>query len=304
MTWLGALALVASLAVGVRLLERALPALVRRAVMVIAVFGPLLAVPYAMWLLWESWISWKEVGLFVGLYLLTGLGVTIGFHRMLTHRSFDTSPAIKAVFLALGSAAFQGGCIQWAAHHMKHHAHSDREGDPHSPRDGFFHAHMGWLIHMPPADQERYCKPILDDPVVQFVNRTFLLWTGVGMLVPYLVAGWRGLLWGGIVRIAFANQVVYAVNSICHTFGSRPFRTRDASRNNWVIAVLAFGEGWHNNHHAFPSMAYHGIGRQFDLSALVLRVLERLSLVWNVKQPSVELVERRKNGEASALMGQ
>lgn len=148
MIWLGAVAGVAVATVGVRVLDRFLPTSLRSAVMVIAVFGPLLVVPYAMWVLWQSWITWTEVCLSLALYVLTGLGVTIGFHLMLTHRSFDTSPAVRAIFLVLGSAALQGACLQSAAHHLKHHAHSDWDGDPHSPRDGFFHAHMGWLVHM------------------------------------------------------------------------------------------------------------------------------------------------------------
>jgi stearoyl-CoA desaturase (delta-9 desaturase) len=202
---------------------------------------------------------------------------------------------VRAVFLALAAMAVQGKAIDWAANHLKHHAHSDEEGDPHSPLEGFFHAHVGWLFSAPPADRERYAKRLQNDPVTSFFDRTFLLWVGVGLLVPYLIAGWDGLLWGGFVRIAVVNHVTWAVNSVCHTFGDRPFDIKDQSRNNWLVGLLAFGEGWHHNHHAFPAMAYHGMNwRQFDLSAIVIKLLSRLGLARNVKQPSPELVERRR----------
>ncbi len=267
----------------------------KQAILIVFVVGPLLATAYAMYTLWEEWITWTELGLFLALYFLTGLGITIGFHRLLTHRSFEVGPLIKATFLILGSMAVQGKAIDWAANHLKHHAFSDQEGDPHSPLEGFFHAHVGWLFSAPPADRERYAKKLIDDPIISFVDRTFLVWVGLGLLVPYLIGGWEGLLWGGFVRIAFVNHVTWAVNSVCHTFGDRPFDIKDMSRNNWIVGLLAFGEGWHHNHHAFPAMAYHGMSwRQFDLSAIVIRLLAKLRLARNVKMPSSDLVERRR----------
>ena len=161
--------------------------------------------------------------------------------------------------------------VDWAARHLEHHAHADREGDPHSPADGFLHAHFGWMLAVSPAKRERYCRRLLDDPIVMLIDRTALVWLALGLVVPALVDGWRGLLWGGIVRIALHNQAMFAVNSVCHAFGSQPFATGDESRNNRLVAALAFGEGWHNNHHAFPSAAYHGMGRQPDVTGLVIR---------------------------------
>ena len=256
---------------------------------------PLVATVYAMWLFWNELIGWRELALFLGLWIATGFGVTVGYHRLLTHRGFEAAAPVRAALLALGSMASQGRCVDWAAHHLKHHAHSDKEGDPHSPLEGFFHAHAGWILRGSPAERERYCKRILSDPLVRFMDRTQPLWVLAGLAFPYAVAGWRGLLWGGFVRIAFSTQATFTVNSICHMFGSRPFDTHDESRNNPVIGLLALGEGWHNNHHAFPSMAYHGMRpREIDVSGLIIRLLVRLGLAWNVKEPSPHAVARRR----------
>jgi stearoyl-CoA desaturase (Delta-9 desaturase) len=186
----------------------------------------------------------------------------------------------------------QGQVINWAAYHRRHHAHADREGDPHSPREGLLHAHVGWLFKASPTERARYCKRLLEDRVVVFVDRTAPVWAIVGLAIPYAVAGWKGLLWGGLVRIAFTNHVTFAVNSICHMYGSRSFTTKDDSRNNLLVGLLGFGEGWHNNHHAFPRAAYHGFGRrQPDLSGLVIRALERVGLAWDVKRPPATVTE-------------
>ncbi|HET9015652.1 MAG TPA: acyl-CoA desaturase [Thermomicrobiaceae bacterium] len=267
----------------------------RRGVLLVFVIAPLLATIYAMASLWNHMIGWRELALFVVLYVLTGIGVTFGYHRMLTHRSFDTGPVIKVVVLILAAMAVQGRAIDWAANHLKHHAFADEEGDPHSPLEGFFHAHIGWFFSAPPADRERYCKRHLADPLVVALDRTFLLWVVLGLVIPYLIGGWEGLLWGGLVRIAVVNHVTWSVNSVCHTYGDRPFDIKDQSRNNWIVGLLAFGEGWHHNHHAFPAMAYHGMTwRQFDLTGLTIRLLRRFGLVWNVKLPSQELIARRR----------
>lgn len=280
-------------------MENVVSKIIKHSILIVFVVGPLLATAYAMYLLWQDWIGWRELALFFTFYVLTGLGITVGFHRLLTHRSFEAVKAVNVIFLILGSMAVQGRAIDWAANHLKHHAHADEEGDPHSPLEGFFHAHIGWIFSAGPAERERYCKRHMADPVISFVDRTFLLWVGLGLLIPFLLGGWMGLLWGGFVRIVVVNHVTWAVNSVCHTFGDRPFDIKDESRNNWLVGLLAFGEGWHHNHHAFPAMAYHGMSwRQFDLSAIVIRTLEKLKLVSNVKTPSPQLVERRRKGAA------
>jgi stearoyl-CoA desaturase (delta-9 desaturase) len=300
---LAIIVLLALFAVVVLLLRPIMPARATQVATLIGIVDPLLAVVLAMWQLWDEWVGWRELTLFLVLFTVPGLGVTIGYHRLLSHRSFETSGALKGVLLALGAVGVPSRPIDFAATHLEHHANSDRDGDPHSPLNGFLHAHAGWLLEVNrPRARERYCRHLLEDPVVRFADRTAFVWFGLGFfVVPFAVAGWSGFLWGGLVRMAFGNHLAYAVNSICHTFGSQPFDTGDESRNNFAMGVLAFGEGWHNNHHAFPAAAYHGIGwRQPDLSGLVIRALAELGLVWNVKEPTAALVERRRRAAASA----
>jgi stearoyl-CoA desaturase (delta-9 desaturase) len=241
-------------------------------------------------------------------YVLTALGITVGFHRLLTHRSFATTPLLRGVFAALGSAAIEGPAISWVADHRKHHACSDREGDPHSPHvghggglagtlRGFYHAHVGWLfIHTQRGSKERFAPDLLADPVVRFIDRTFLLWVLVGLAVPFglgvaiggsIAAGLTALLWGGAVRVFVLHHVTYSINSLCHMFGRRPFETKDESRNLAWLALPSFGEAWHNNHHAFPTSAEHGLRRwQIDPSALLIRAMEKVGLAWDVVRPT------------------
>jgi stearoyl-CoA desaturase (Delta-9 desaturase) len=271
--------------------------------------GLVTVVPFALlglaaWQAWSEALRWSDVVVFALIYLLTGFGVTIGFHRLLAHRSFSTSAVLRGVFAALGSAAVEGPAISWVADHRKHHACSDRAGDPHSPHvdhgggwrgrlRGLFHAHLGWLfVHTQRGSKERFAPDLLRDPVIRFVDRTFLVWAALGLVVPFglgvaiggtLATGLTAMLWGGAVRIFLVHHVTYSVNSLCHVFGEQSFRTNDQSRNLAWLALPTLGEAWHNNHHAFPNSAIHGLGRrQVDPSALVIRGLERLGLVWDV----------------------
>ena len=300
MEW--AVLIVIAAVVALKLFDARIPRAFYRVVLVVGLLLPIAATVYAIWTLWDSSVGYTEVALLVGMYVATGLGTTLGYHRLVTHRSFETSPVVKGVFLALGAMAVQGKAVNWAAWHLKHHASSDHEGDPHSPLEGFFHAHVGWILRATPADRERYCKRLLRDPVVTFVDRTNVAWVVLGLAIPFAIAGWRGLLWGGLVRVAVGNHLTFAINSVCHMFGKQPFETGDESRNNWLMGTIGLGEGWHNNHHAFPSMAYHGMSlRQPDLTGLVIRLLQRLGLAWNVKVPAPDAVERRRRaGAASA----
>jgi stearoyl-CoA desaturase (delta-9 desaturase) len=289
-----AIGLLAVSAALVKMFDRKVPGTLYKVVLLVWAIGPLVGTVWAMVLLWQDWISWTDLTLFVVFYFLTGMGITAGFHRLLTHSSFETPAPVRATFLILGSMAGQGKPIDWASNHLKHHAFSDKEGDPHSPVEGLWHAHLGWFFSGEPADRERYGKKWENDRVIQFVDRTAEIWLVVGLVIPFLIGGWSGFIWGGLVRFAFLNHATFAVNSICHAFGARPFETKDESRNNWFIAFLTFGEGWHNNHHAFPAMAYHGMGwRQFDPTAAVIKALVWLKLAKNVKLPRPELVERR-----------
>ena len=269
--------------------------LARRAAVLVVVVAPFLATIVAIVQLWQWIVTWQDLALLIGMYLPISLGVTAGFHRMLTHRSFRAHPAVRATLLILGSMAVEGAAITWAANHLKHHALADKEGDPHSPVDGLFHAHLGWLLTTDDADPKVYCRHLLRDPVVVFVDRTFLLWVGLSLLIPFAIGGWTGLLWGGLVRMFYVHHVTWSVNSVCHTFGRRSFETSDRSRNQWTVGLLALGEGWHNNHHAFPRSAVHGLDRwQFDASAWLIAGLERLRLVREVQRIAPEVIARRR----------
>lgn len=273
-----------------------------KAVILIVVVVPLLATALAIRLLWERAVSWSDLILFAILYSVVALGVTVGFHRMLTHRSFRPHPVVKFLLLVLGSMSLEGPAVQWASTHIKHHADSDKEGDPHSPVEGFFHAHLGWMFKDRDADPKVYGRHLLSDPIVMFVSQTFVVWVVLSLAIPFaiggLLGGWRGaltgLLWGGLVRIFLNHHVTWSVNSVCHTLGKREFETTDRSRNEWVVGLLAFGEGWHNNHHAFPRSAFHGLHWwQFDLSGYLIWTLERLGLAQDVYRVPAAMKSRR-----------
>ena len=253
--------------------------------------------------------------MFAVLYVLTGLGVTVGFHRLFTHRSFKARPAVRAVLAVLGSAAIEGPVISWVADHRKHHAFSDRPGDPHSPHvdqgvgwrgalRGLVHAHVGWLFrHDQRGARARYAPDLLADPVIRFVDRTFVLWAVAGLGVAFglgaaiggsVAAGLTAVLWGGAVRLFALHHMTYSINSICHVFGRRAFATTDESRNVFWLALPTFGEAWHNNHHAFPTSARHGLGRwQLDPSALVIRGLEACGLAWDIVTVTPDRQQRK-----------
>jgi stearoyl-CoA desaturase (delta-9 desaturase) len=260
---------------------------IRKIVMLVVVVLPFLATLLAIELLWQRAVNWTDLALLIAFNVIGGLGVTVGFHRMLTHRSFQPHPIVKFIFLVFGSMAVEGPALQWAAIHIKHHAHADRDGDPHSPVEGFWHAHMGWMFKSTDADPNTYCRNLVRDPMVVFVSRTFFLWVILSLAIPFAIGGWTGLLWGGLVRIFFTHHITWSVNSVCHTFGKREFETRDQSRNEWIVGLLGLGEGWHNNHHAFPRSAFHGLHWwQFDLSGYVIWTLERVGLVRDVYRVS------------------
>jgi stearoyl-CoA desaturase (delta-9 desaturase) len=271
---------------------------------------PILSLFVVGWQLWASLLGWNDIFVFVLLYVLTGLGVTVGFHRLLTHRAFKTTRPIRATLAILGSAAIEGPVISWVADHRKHHAFADREGDPHSPHvghghgwrgalRGLLHAHVGWLfIHTHRGRRTRYAPDLLGDPVVSWVDRTFVVWA-LGGLVTAFGLGWlfggtlrdglTGVLWGGAVRMLVVHHVTYSINSLCHFFGRQRFDTGDQSRNLAWLAPLSLGEAWHNNHHAFPTSAQHGLRRwELDPSALLIRALERVGLAWDVVRVSPE----------------
>jgi stearoyl-CoA desaturase (delta-9 desaturase) len=279
---------------------------------------PFLALGVVCWQVWESLLRWSDLVVFGILYALCGLGVTVGFHRHLTHRAFRTSRPLRGLLAIRGTAAIEGPVISWVSDHRKHHRFSDRDGDPHSPHAehgpgwrgalaGLAHAHMGWLfLHTERGAHRRYAPDLLDDPVVRFVDRTFLLWAVAGLALPFGL-GWliggsvhtalTGLLWGGAVRMLVLHHVTYSINSLCHFFGRQRFATDDESRNLAWLSVLSLGESWHNNHHAFPTSAFHGMRAwELDLSSLVIRGMRRAGLVWDV----VEIPRERQARKLAA----
>jgi stearoyl-CoA desaturase (delta-9 desaturase) len=278
---------------------------------------PVLAVGFVSYLSVKGGVHWYDLAAFVVLYLVTGFGVTIGFHRYFTHRSFSTKRPIRALLAVLGSAAIEGPVISWVADHRKHHAFSDCEGDPHSPHAGheekrfrhlrgLAHAHLGWLfIHTDRASKKRYAPDLLNDPLIRFIDRTFFLWAAAGLAVPFglgvvlggsVSAGLTGLLWGGAIRMFVTHHVTYSINSLCHFFGRQRFNTGDESRNLAWLAPFSFGESWHNNHHAFPTSAMHGLRRLerlLDPSAAVISLLEKLGLAWDVVRVAPERLQAK-----------
>ncbi|HEY7312378.1 MAG TPA: acyl-CoA desaturase [Gemmataceae bacterium] len=290
-----------------------------RRMALIMILTPLLGLIVAIALLWERAIGVTELLLLVGMYVLGMFGITIGFHRLASHRSFQTYAPIRALFAILGSTAAQGPVLYWAAIHRRHHQYSDHEGDPHSPNlhgdglrgilKGFWHAHTGWMFVHEITDWGRWIPDLLRDRTLFRVNRFYFVWLFLGLAVPAVLGGWisgtwmgalLGLLWGGLVRLFLLHHCTWAINSVTHIWGTRPYKSRDYSRNNALVAIVTFGEGWHNNHHAFPSSAFHGLEWwQYDPSAVVLRLLRLFRLAWDLKRPSDET--RR---EALRLPGQ
>jgi stearoyl-CoA desaturase (Delta-9 desaturase) len=269
-----------------------------------AVIVPFLAAIAAIALFWNRLVTPADLAIAGVMYLLTAIGITVGFHRLLTHRSFQTSKRLEYGFAVMGSMAVQGPVISWVADHRKHHAHTDVEGDPHSPHvghrgglggvlAGLWHAHAGWLMsNQGRADWRRFAPDLYEDPGMRTISRSFVPLVLFGLALPtlagYLVSGTlagaaTGLLWGGLVRVFFVHHVTWSVNSVCHFFGSRRFDTADRSTNVFLLAIPSLGESWHHNHHAFPRSASHGLRRgELDPSAAIIFAMEKLGLARNV----------------------
>jgi stearoyl-CoA desaturase (delta-9 desaturase) len=279
---------------------------------------PFVGVLAAIVLLWNRAVDGADLAIMTVSYLLTAIGITVGFHRLLTHRAFQTYPWLERTFAVLGSLSVQGSVMDWVADHRKHHAHTDREGDPHSPHvghgsglAGLWHAHVGWLLETQgQADWKRYATELYEDPAMRKIGRAFPLLVAISLLAPTLagfvlggftVAGaLGGLVWGGLVRIFFVHHITWSVNSVCHFFGRRRFDVADHSTNVGWLAVLSLGESWHHNHHAFPRSAYHGLRRwEVDLSGLIISALQRLGLAWNVVRIAPERQAARTLADAS-----
>ncbi|HEX4719153.1 MAG TPA: acyl-CoA desaturase [Thermoleophilaceae bacterium] len=295
-----------------------------RAIQGVATGAPLAALIAAGCLAWGGILHWQDLVVLAIVYLITGLGITVGFHRLFTHRSFKTTRVLRVVFAVLGSMAVEGSLVEWVATHRKHHVFSDQPGDPHSPHvgqaggvrgavQGLVHAHVGWLFRSNDrANPARYARDLMNERDLVWVSRAFPLWVVAGLglafglgvaLTGSVIGGLTGLLWGGGARIFLLHHATFSINSLCHFFGRRPFGTTDESRNLAWLAPITFGESWHNNHHAFPTSSRHGLGRgQLDLGAWLIDTLERVGLAWDVvRVPAEKQVARQV---ATAASGQ
>jgi stearoyl-CoA desaturase (delta-9 desaturase) len=274
---------------------------------------PFVAVLAAVPVAWGGWLGWSDVAIAVVMYFLTCGGITVGYHRYFTHRSFKPNRAVKVALAVIGSMAIQGPLVRWVADHRKHHKFSDRDGDPHSPWKygdtvgalwkGLWHAHLGWLFDEEQTPQHKYAPDLMKDRDLVRISRTFWVWVLVSLLLPAALGGvvtwsWQGALtaffWGSLVRVGLLHHVTWSINSICHTIGERPFVSRDKSANVWWLAIPSMGESWHNLHHADPTCARHGVLKgQIDTSARIIRVMEKLGWVYDVRWPVRERIDAK-----------
>ena len=285
---------------------------VERTANLAGVVVPFVGTLAAIVMLWNRAVDVTDLIILVVMYMITAVGITVGFHRLLTHRAFASYPWVERTFAVLGSLSVQGSVMDWVADHRKHHAHTDQEGDPHSPHighgsglSGLWHAHVGWLLETQgQADWKKYAAELYEDPAMRAIGRRFPQLALLSLLIP-TVAGWvlhdftaagalRGLVWGGLVRIFFVHHVTWSVNSVCHFFGRRRFDLDDHSTNVGWLAVLSLGESWHHNHHAFPRSAYHGLRWwEIDPSGLIIAGMQKMGLAWNVVRISPERQQAR-----------
>mgnify|MGYP001817676120 CR=1 FL=1 len=282
---------------------------------------PFIGFAIAIWFVWGAWLDWVQVAVLVVMYLITGLGITIGYHRLFTHRSFVTPRWVSTAFAIMGSMAVEGPVMHWVAIHRKHHQYSDHEDDPHSPHThgaglinairGMWHAHVGWVTeqrkHM---DLPNYVYDLKKDKMLVWVSKLFFVWVALGLLIPAVAGGlltmllldgsfWKGallgFLWGGLARIVLVHHVTWSINSVCHIWGGTPFKSNDESKNNVIFGVLAMGEGWHNNHHAFPRSARHGLfWWQFDLSYVIIKAMSWVGLAKKINVPDQKTMDSRR----------
>lgn len=299
-----------------------------------AIAIPFLGLIVAVVWMWGWGVTWVEVGLLALMYTLTAGGVTLGFHRYFTHKSFECRRWVQWVLAVCGSMSVQGPMLGWIATHRCHHQHSDRPGDPHSPHvdpdheevgdtvggllRGYWHSHMGWLFREEERNMVRYIPDLKADPLAVIVSKLFLLWAALGLVIPTALGGWitgwcqsghpldwswrgalLGFLWGGLARVCVVHHLTWSINSACHLWGTRTYRSHDHSRNNLLFGLFAFGEGWHNNHHAFPASARHGLEwYQLDLTYIAICLLKMTGLAWDVNIPPKDRLEAKKVGDA------
>ena len=281
-------------------------AVLSRAITTLLIVSPIVAIAISVPLLWGRAVHLRDLVLAAILYGITGHGVTVGFHRLFTHRGFTPKRPLKIALAVAGSMAIEGSVVSWVANHRRHHVYSDKPGDPHSPHvsasgplgtvRGFLHAQFGWLFTGDPTSADRYAADLMRDRDVRRIDALFPLWAFASLALPFalgwlwsgsLIGGLTAFVWAGVVRMALLHHVTWSVNSVCHMVGRRPFRTDDRSRNVRLLSVVSMGESWHNLHHAYPSSARHGVGRgEIDSSARLIRWFEQAGWATNVQWPT------------------
>ena len=268
------------------------------------VIGPVVALAGVLVRLWGHGVGWREVLIGAVMYMVIGHGVTVGYHRLFAHRAFKANRPLKIALAVAGSLSFEGGVVAWVANHRCHHAHTDRPGDPHSPLRGFWHAHIGWMLRPPDVSAERYAPDLLADGDLRVINALFPVFAVATFAIPFGL-GWlfggtfsaamNALLWAGVIRVGVLHHFTWSINSVCHTFGRRPFRTGDRSSNVAALAVMSMGESWHNAHHAFPASARHGVDPgQLDTSALLIRAFEKAGWAHGVRWPDAARLDAKR----------
>jgi stearoyl-CoA desaturase (Delta-9 desaturase) len=295
----------------------------RRILVAVFVAVPLLALLAAVPFAWGWGLGWHDIVLALVFYVVSGLGISAGYHRYFTHLSFKAKRPMRIALAVAGSLAFEGPVLNWVADHRRHHKYSDREGDPHSPwrfgddwkalAKGLGFAHVGWLFDGDTTSQPKFCPDLLADPAIRRISRAFPLFAAASLLLPALAGGlWSmslhgaitAFFWAGLVRIALLQHVTWSINSICHTFGKEEFTVRDKARNVAWLAIASFGESWHNLHHADPTCARHGVLKgQIDISARLIWCLEKLGWVYDVRWPSEERLSAKRLGQGSRPLG-
>jgi stearoyl-CoA desaturase (delta-9 desaturase) len=284
---------------------------------------PLLAVLAAIPLAWGWGLGWHDIVIAFVFYVVTGMGITMGFHRHFTHSSFKAARPLRVSLAIAGSLAIEGPVLVWVADHRRHHKYSDKEGDPHSPwrfgndwkalTKGFLYAHIGWMFNPNRTSQEKFCPDLLADPPIRRVSSTFPLWVAVSLLAPALIGGlWSmslagaltAFFWASLVRICLLHHVTWSINSVCHTFGNEDFDVRDKSRNVAWLAIPSFGESWHNLHHSDPTCARHGaLEGQIDISARAIWIAEKLGWAWDVRWPDEQRLSGKLTGKRGKRLG-
>jgi stearoyl-CoA desaturase (delta-9 desaturase) len=275
---------------------------------------PFLALLAAVPIAWGWGLTWHDAVIAIAFYLFSGTGVTMGLHRHFTHKSYKAKRWLRITLGIAGSMAIEGPITRWVADHRRHHAFSDREGDPHSPwrygtsisalTKGFMYAHIGWMFDVEQTNQQRFAPDLLEDEDIRRIDKHFLGIVVLSVIGPAVVGGlWSmsltgaltAFFWGSLVRISLLHHVTWSINSICHTIGQRPFASRDKSANFWPLAIISFGESWHNSHHADPTGARHGVLKgQLDPSARMIRWCEQAGWVYDVRWPTPERIEKNR----------